>query len=227
MPVDIEWAEANDTVGQEFDANYTKGVTKIQMDEARDLMRKLLVKYGGREALEKDEIDWAKYKKAMYLLASGSKDSMDNAINAYTELIKRKNLLSEYLEANVDVLFKLPHWARRTLRIYTDIGKLVGQEYLWQMHREQDPAAWLLNVANDIYNATGFKGEDDEESLRKAREGPIIGIYQKCGCKKHGTVYPGCGDSGYTSPQNEYDSHGNIISGPDFNKDCGSRCNKV
>jgi len=205
MAIDLENAKANDAVGQDFEAHYIPGVTEKQLEDARALMGNLLKKYGGREGLEADEIDWAKYKQAMYIVASGSKDNMDKANKAREDLFKRKNLLSQFFDDNREVLFKLPEWARINLRKYTDYGLLVDQEYLWQALAElgEDKLAdHLLNVANYIYNDTGFLGgvREDYEALQR---GPIRSIYHRSTCKAPKTTHPscGCGDDrgcGYT-----------------------------
>jgi len=194
MPVDIEWAKANDTVGQEFESNYIPGTTDKDLEDARVLMEKLLKKYGSRDALEADERDWAKYRKAMYVVASRSKDTMDRANKAREELIKRKNLLSQFFDNNREILFKLPEWARINLRKYTDYGLLIDQEYLWQALGELGEdglAEHLLNVANYIYIDTGFMGgvRGDSEALKT---GPVRSIYHRSTCKAQKTVHPSC-----------------------------------
>jgi len=195
MPVDVEWAKANDTVGQEFESNYIPGTTDKDLEDARGLMEKLLKKYGSRDALEADERDWAKYKRAMYVVASRSKDTMDRANKAREELIKRKNLLSQFFDDNREILFKLPEWARINLRKYTDYGLLVDQEYLWQALGELGEdglAEHLLNIANYIYLDTGFLGgtREDYDALQK---GPVRSIYHRPTCKSQKTVHPSCG----------------------------------
>ena len=172
MPIDIEWAKANDTVGQEFDANYIPGTTDKDLEDARALMEKLLKKYGSRNALEADERDWAKYKKAMYVVASRSKDTMNAANKTREGLIKRKNLLSKFWEENPDVLFGLSEWQRINIRKYTDFGLLIDQEYLWDLLSElgkEDTIKHLANVANYIYNDTGFLGgiREDYDALKR------------------------------------------------------------
>jgi len=197
MPVDIEWAKANDTVGQEFDANYIPGTTDKDLEDARALMEKLLKKYGNRDALETDECDWAKYKRAMYVVASRSKDTMDAANKTREGLIKRKNLLSKFWEENPDVLFGLSEWQRINIRKYTDLGLLIDQEYLWDLLSElgkEDTIAHLSNVANYIYLDTGFLGgtREDYDALKR---GPLRSIYSRPTCKSHKTISPSCGNS--------------------------------
>lgn len=194
MPVDIEWAKANDTVGQEFDANYIPGTTDKDLEDARGLMSKLLNKYGSRDALEADERDWAKYKEAMYIVHSRSKDKMDTANKTRDGLIKRKNLLSKFWEENPDVLFGLSEWQRINIRKYTDLGLLIDQEYLWDLLSElgkEDTIKHLANVANYIYNDTGFLGgvRGDPEALKR---GPLRSIYSRPTCKSQKTVHPDC-----------------------------------
>ncbi len=195
MTIDIEKAKAEDVVGQEFDANYIAGTTDEDMVKARAVMSKLLKKYGGRAELEKDAADWAEYKKAMYVVASRSKDAMEAANKAREGLIKRKNLLSKFWEENPDVLFGLSEWQRINLRKYTDLGLLIDQEYLWDLLGElgkEDTIKHLANVANYIYNDTGFMGgvREDYSALLK---GPIRSIYYRPSCKTHETVKPDCG----------------------------------
>ena len=195
MPLDIERAKTNDTVGQDFEANYIPGTTDKDLKDAKELMSKLLKKYGSRDAIEADERDWAKYKKAMYVVASRSKDAMEAANKAREGLIKRKNLLSKFWEENPDVLFGLSEWQRINLRKYTDLGLLIDQEYLWDLLGElgkEDTIKHLANVANYIYNDTGFMGgvrEDYSELLK----GPVRSIYYRPSCKTHETVKPDCG----------------------------------
>jgi len=194
MPVDIELAKANDTVGQEFDANYIPGTTDKDLEDANILMKKLLEKYGGRDALEADERDWAKYKEAMYIVHSRSKDKMDTANKTREGLIKRKNLLSQFWEENPDVLFGLSEWQRINIRKYTDLGLLIDQEYLWDLLSElgkEDTIKHLSNVANYIYNDTGFMGgvRGDSEALKR---GPLRSIYSRPTCKSQKTVHPDC-----------------------------------
>jgi len=195
MTIDIEKAKAEDIVGQEFDANYIAGTTDKDMEEARAVMSKLLKKYGSRQALEADQIDWEKYQKAMYVVASRSKDAMIAATKAREDHIKRKNLLSEFFEENPKVLFGLSEWQRINIRKYTDFGLLVGQELLWDLLKEEGEEgtiAHLANVANYIYNDTGFMGgvREDYSALLK---GPIRSIYYRPSCKTHETVKPDCG----------------------------------
>ena len=195
MTIDIEKAKAEDVVGQEFDANYIAGTTDEDMVKARAVMSKLLKKYGGRAELEKDAADWAEYKKAMYVVASRSKDAMEAANKAREGLIKRKNLMSKFWEENPDVLFGLSEWQRINLRKYTDLGLLIDQEYLWDLLGElgkEDTIKHLANVANCIYNDTGFMGgvREDYSALLK---GPIRSIYYRPSCKTHETVKPDCG----------------------------------
>ena len=104
MSVDIEWAKASDTVGQEFESNYIPGTTDKDLEDARALMQKLLKKYGSRDALEADERDWAKYRKAMYVVASRSKGTMKKENKTREELIKRKNQLSQFFDDNREIL---------------------------------------------------------------------------------------------------------------------------
>ena len=194
MSIDIEKAKAEDVVGQEFDANYIAGTTDEDMVKARAVMSKLLKKYGGRAELEKDAADWAEYKKAMYVVASRSKDAMEAANKAREGLIKRKNLLSKFWEENPDVLFGLSEWQRINLRKYTDLGLLIDQEYLWDLLGElgkEDTIKHLANVANYIYNDTGFMGgvREDYNALEK---GPVRSIYHRPTCKSHKTVSPSC-----------------------------------
>jgi len=161
MTIDIEKAKAEDVVGQEFDANYIAGTTDEDMVKARAVMSKLLKKYGGRAELEKDAADWAEYKKAMYVVYSRSKDATIAATKAREDHIKRKNLLSQFFEENPKVLFGLSEWQRINIRKYTDFGLLVGQEFLWDLLKEEGEEgtiAHLANVANYIYNDTGFMG---------------------------------------------------------------------
>ncbi len=195
MSVDIEWAKANDTVGQEFESNYIPGTTDKDLEDARALMQKLLKKYGNRDALEADERDWAKYRKAMYVVASRSKDTMEAANKAREELIKRKNLLSQFFDENQNVLFGLSEWQRINIRKYTDYGLLVGQELLWDLLKEEGEEgtiAHLANVANYIYLDTGFLGgtREDYDALQK---GPVRSIYHRPTCKAQKTVHPDCG----------------------------------
>jgi len=197
MPVDIEWAKANDTVGQEFEANYIPGTTDKDLEDARALMEKLLKKYGGRDALEADERDWAKYKRAMYVVASRSKDTMEVTNKTREGLIKRKNLLSKFWEENPEILFGLSEWQRINIRKYTDFGLLIDQEYLWDLLSElgkEDTIKHLANVANYIYNDTGFMGgvREDYDSLKR---GPLRSIYLRPTCKSHKTISPSCGNS--------------------------------
>lgn len=193
--VNIEDASANDTVGQEFEANYIPNTTDKQLEEARALMSKLLNKYGSRTALEKDESDWAKYKKASYVVYSRSKDAMNAAMKAKKDLIKRKNLLSQFFEENTEILFGLSEWQRINLRKYTDYGLLFDQEYLWDLLKElgkEDTIKHLANVANYIYLDTGFLGgrREDYVALQK---GPVRSIYHRPTCKTQKTIRPSCG----------------------------------
>jgi hypothetical protein len=194
--VNIEDAIANDTVGQEFEANYISGTTDKELELSRKLMSKLLNKYGSRSALEADEKDWAKYKEASYVVYSRSKDRMDAAIKAREDLIKRKNLLSKFFEENPDILFGLSEWQRINLRKYTDYGLLFDQEYLWDLLKElgkDGTIAHLANVANYIYNDTGFLGgvREDYDALRR---GEVRSIYHRPVCKSHKTVRPSCSE---------------------------------
>jgi len=193
--VNIEDASANDTVGQEFEANYIPNTTDKQLEEARAVMSKLLNKYGSRTALEKDESDWAKYRKASYVVYSRSKDAMNDAMKAKKDLIKRKNLLSQFFEENTEILFGLSEWQRINLRKYTDYGLLFDQEYLWDLLAElgkEDTIKHLANVANYIYLDTGFLGgtREDYDALQK---GPVRSIYHRPTCKSQKTVHPDCG----------------------------------
>jgi hypothetical protein len=193
--VNIENARANDTVGQEFEANYIPKTTDKDLEDARKLMAKLLNKYGSRSALEADESDWAKYKEAMYIVYSRSKDAMEAASKAREDLIKRKNLLSQFFEENTEILFGLSEWQRINLRKYTDAGLLIDQEYLWDLLRElgkEGAIKHLANVANYIYLDTSFLGgvREDYDALKK---GPVRSIYHRPTCKSKKTVHPGCG----------------------------------
>ena len=194
--VNIEDAIANDTVGHEFEANYISGTTDKELELSRKLMSKLLNKHGSRSALEADEQDWAKYKEASYVVYSRSKDRMDAAIKAREDLIKRKNLLSKFFEENPEVLFGLSEWQRINLRKYTDYGLLFDQEYLWDLLKElgkDGTIAHLANVANYIYNDTGFLGgvREDYDALRR---GGVRSIYHRPACKSHKTVRPSCSE---------------------------------
>jgi hypothetical protein len=195
MPVDIEGSKTKDNVGQDFEANYLPGTTDKDLEDARELMETLLKKYGSRAALEANESDWRKYRRAIHVVASRSKDTMDAANKAREDLIKRKNLLSKFFEENTEILFKLPEWARINLRKYTDCGLLVDQEYLWQALGELGEdglAEHLLNVANYIYLDTGFMGgvRGDSEALKR---GPVRSIYSRPTCRSQKTVHPKCG----------------------------------
>ena len=195
MTIDIEKAKAEDVVGQEFDANYIAGTTDEDMVKARAVMSRLLKKYGGRIELEKDAADWAEYQKAMYVVASRSKDAMIAATKAREDHIKRKNLLSQFFEENPKVLFGLSEWQRINIRKYTDFGLLVGQEFLWDLLKEEGEEgtiAHLANVANYIYNDTGFMGGVREDYSALVR-GPVRSIYYRPSCKTHETVKPDCG----------------------------------
>ncbi len=190
--VNIEDASANDDVGKDFEANYIPNTTDKQLEEARTVMSKLLNKYGSRTALEKDETDWAKYKKAMYIVYSRSKDAMNAAMKAKKDLIKRKNLLSQFFEENTEILFGLSEWQRINLRKYTDYGLLFDQEYLWDLLKElgkEETIKHLANVANYIYLDTGFLGGRREDYAALQR-GPARSIYHRPTCKSQKTVSP-------------------------------------
>jgi len=177
---DIDRAKQEDTVGQWFEANYKSGITKEQYQAAKKVMGDLLKKYGGREGLEQDANDWAKYQEAMTIVYSYSNDAMEIALKEQQELIARKNRLSDFFESNIDLLFKLPVWARRNIRVYTDIGKLRGIENLWEIVGTADePAEVILQIANVIYNTTGYLGEG---SMDKLENGPVIFIWPKPNC---------------------------------------------
>ncbi len=205
MAIDIEKAKAEDTVGQEFEEHYIPNTTDKQLDAAKLLMSELLKKYGGRDALDKDEIDSKRYREAMYVVYSRSKDNMEAANEARKKLIERKNLLSQFFEENKDILFGLSMWQRINLRKYTDEGLLVDQEYLWNMLDEmtkEEIIHHLANIANYIYNDTGFQGgvREDYEALRR---GPVRSIYHRPTCKTQKTVHPECEccddrETGYT-----------------------------
>lgn len=205
MPIDIEEAKANDTVGQEFEAHYIPNTTAKQLQEAKALMTKLLKKYGNREKLDADEIDSKRYREAMYVVYSRSKDEMIATNEARKKLIERKNLLSKFFDENRDILFGLSVWQRINLRKYTDEGLLIDQEYLDQMLQEmtkEEIIHHLANIANYIYNDTGFQGgvREDYDALRR---GPVRSIYHKSTCKAQKTVHPDCGccddrGAGYT-----------------------------
>ena len=200
--VNIDDAVANDTVGQEFEANYIPGTTDKELEEARKLMSRLLNKYGSRTALESNGEDWARYKKSMYVVYSRSKDLMEAAERSRKDLIKRKNLLSKFFEENPEILFGLSEWQRINIRKYTDYGLLFDQELLWDLLKElgkEGTIAHLANVANYIYNDTGFLGgvREDYDSLKR---GPIRSIYHRPVCKSSKTIRPSCsGGCGCTS----------------------------
>lgn len=195
MPVDIEGSKAKDEVGKGFDANYIPGTTDKDLEEAKALMEGLLKKHGDRAKLEADKSDWEKYRHAMHVVSSRSKDTMEAAERARTERIRRKNLLSQFLDENRGILFRLPEWARINLREYTDCGLLVGQELLWQALGElgeEGLTEHLLDVANSIYNDTGFMGgiNEDHDALQR---GPVRSIYSIPLCRSQKTVRPKCG----------------------------------
>lgn len=192
--IDLEDAKANNTVGQEFDANYIPGTTDKDLDDARALMSKLLKKCGSRDAIEANVQDWTKYKEAMYIVHSRSKDAMDAANRTRKGLIKRKDLLSKFWEENPEILFGLSEWQRINIRKYTDLGLLIDQEYLWDLLNElgkEDTIAHLSNVANYIYNDTGFMGgvREDYDALKR---GPLRSIYSRPTCRYQKTVHPDC-----------------------------------
>jgi len=194
MPVDIEGSKTIDDVGQDFESNYIPGTTDKDLEEANALMEKLLEKYGNREKLEANESDWAKYRLAMHIVASRSKDTMDEANRAREDRIRRQNLLSKFFDENREILFKLPEWARINLRKYTDYGLLVDQEYLWQALGElgeDSLSEHLLNIAKYIYLDTGFMGgvRGDSEALKR---GPVRSIYARPICRSQKTVHPDC-----------------------------------
>lgn len=205
MPIDIEKAKAEDVVGDEFEAHYIPNTTDKMLDEAKAVQIKLLKKYGNREKLDADPIDSKKYREAMYVVYSRSKDTMIAANDARKKLIERKNLLSKFFDENRDILFGLSEWQRINIRKYTDYGLLIDQEYLDQMLLEmtqEEIIHHLANIANYIYNDTGFQGgvREDYDALRR---GPVRSIYHRSTCKPQKTVHPDCGccddrGSGYT-----------------------------
>lgn len=195
MPIDIEKAKAEDVVGDEFEAHYIPNTTDKMLDEAKAVQIKLLKKYGNREKLDADEIDSKKYREAMYVVYSRSKDTMIAANDARKKLIERKNLLSKFFDENRDILFGLSEWQRINIRKYTDAGLLIDQEYLEQMLLEmtkEEIIHHLANIANYIYLDTDFYGGVYED-YEKLKRGPVRSIYHKSTCKAQKTVHPDCG----------------------------------
>jgi hypothetical protein len=217
---DIDRAKQEDTVGQWFTSQYIPNTYPLESDTpaikaakiqryetAKKTMGDLLKKYGGRDGLEQDAEDWSRYQGAMAVVYSYSHDAMEIALKEQKDLIARKNRLSDFFESNIDLLFKLPVWARRNIRVYTDIGKLRGIEHLWEIAANaEQPAEVVLQIANKIYNTTGYIGEGDIGVLEN---GPVIYIRPNADCNGNWYSYieykekvakpdPTCGGCGGT-----------------------------
>jgi len=187
MPIDLDWAKANDDVGKEFEANYVPDVKKKDYEKAKLLMGELLAKYGGKDELMNHEYDYTRYKKASYLVYSYSKDEMEKATNGRSDLIERKNRLSKFFEDHQHLIFDLPDFARDAIITYNNRGLLRGLENLELLYRRsENPKETFNNLGNELYNILQMMGE----------KAPPCFILGKANCGKDWIF---CGSIGYVS----------------------------
>jgi len=160
MAIDLEKAKAEDYVGQDFKAHYIPGVTKERYQQAKDAMTNLLVKYGGRDDLEKDEVDWAFYKAHMYVAASYSEDEYTRWMENHQGLIDRKNQWAAFLEAHSHLLYDLCEACLFALESFVACGKLRGLENLETLYNRADnPKEKFNDLGNAIYVVLRDMGE--------------------------------------------------------------------
>jgi len=160
MAIDLEKAKAEDYVGHDFKAHYIPGVSKEYYQKAKDAMTKLLAKYGGREDLERDEVDWAFYKAHMYVVASYVQDRYDEAVATREGLIDRKNKWAAFIEAHSHLVFDIPDFAMEAFDDFITTGKLRGLENLESLYlRTDNPKETFNKLGNAIYVVLRDMGE--------------------------------------------------------------------
>jgi len=161
MTIDLEKAKAEDYVGKDFAANYIPGVTEDQYQKAKDVMSRLLAKYGGRDDLEKDEADWATYKANMYIAASYSEDQYQKWMENRKGLIERKNKWAAFLEAHSHLVFDLSCFAKNAIDDFVESGRLRGLENLESLYaRADNPKEKFNDLGNIIYVVKRDMGEN-------------------------------------------------------------------
>jgi hypothetical protein len=161
MPsIDIEKARAEDYVGQDFKAHYIPGVTEEKYQKAKDGMTRLLQKYGSREELEKNEIDWAFYKAHMYIAASYSDDQYQEWMENQKGLVERKNTWAAFLDKHQHLVFDLCESCIAAIEEFVESGKLRGLENLESLYQRADnPKEKFNDLGNIIYVVQRDMGE--------------------------------------------------------------------
>lgn len=182
MVIDIDEAKANDTVGQEFEANYIPNVSYTDYDKAKTLMSFLLHKYGGRDALDATEYDSQRYRKAMYIVYSYTKGEMEKAQRNATLLRERANRLAAFWDDHHDLITGLPSFARNAIEDYNNKGLLRGLENLELLYKRADnPIEVFNNLGNELYN-----------ELQKEKDPCPILILEKQKCGRDWEFICGC-----------------------------------
>lgn len=160
MVIDLDKAKAEDYVGQDFKAHYIPNVTEDRYQKSKNAMTNLLQKYGGREDLERDEVDWALYKAHMYVVASYSEDEYQKAVAEREGLIDRKNTWAAFLEAHSHLVFDLCDICLDAIEKFVITGKLRGLENLEALYQRADnPKEKFNDLGNAIYVVLRDMGE--------------------------------------------------------------------